>query len=78
MKLEQVTHPLKPEQHLSVMKLVNVVTGRIAPDTVNVDKAVDIGWSQLKTYEPSLPEGFHCPIVRNIITIAKKNKTTRD
>ena len=43
MKLEKVTHPLKPEQHPSVTKLVDVVTGRIAPDTVNVDMALDIG-----------------------------------
>jgi len=38
--------------------LVNVVTGRIAPETVNTHDAVDIGNEQLISFEKSRPDGF--------------------
>jgi len=38
--------------------LVNVVTGRIAPETVNTHDAVDIGNEQLISFEKSRSDGF--------------------
>ena len=39
--------------------LVNIVSGRICPDEVNVHNAVDLGKAQMEEYEASWPEGFH-------------------
>ena len=38
---------------------VNIVSGRIGPDSVNVDNAVSIGRTQLHAYKSSWPEGFN-------------------
>jgi len=37
---------------------VNIVTGRIAPSTVNVDKSVEIGKAQLEMFEKDWPAGL--------------------
>jgi len=44
---------------------VNIVTGRIAPSTVNVDKSVEIGKAQLEMFEKDWPAGFQTPIPKN-------------
>ena len=73
-QLAKTMHPIIPEQHPSVTELVNIVTGRVAPDSVNVDKALEIGHQQLRSYEQSLPEGFHNPISRTVKTMASMKK----
>jgi len=44
---------------------VNIVTGRIAPSTVSVDKSVEIGKAQLEMFEKDWPAGFKTPIPKN-------------
>ena len=65
-KLAQSIDPLDPTQHPK--NLVNIVTGNIAPESVNVDNSVQVGSSQMKEIEQSWPENFHG-------TISKKNET---
>ena len=48
--------------------LVNIVTGRVAPENVNVDKGVELGKKQMKEFEASLSDGFRKPISRTVIT----------
>ena len=71
-KMENVIDPLDPSQHPP--SIVNIVTGRIAPDSVNVDNAIAIGTKQLKEFESALPEGFHNTISKKVTTMATMKK----
>ena len=62
-KLEMSTDPLDPRDHSD--EIVNIVTGRIAPSTVSVDKSVAIGKAQLEMFEKDWPAGFQTPIPKN-------------
>ncbi len=53
-KLQTCIDPLNTASHL-----VNIVTGHICTDEVNVHNAIDLGKSQMKEYEASWPAGFH-------------------
>ncbi|KAK3880169.1 hypothetical protein Pcinc_015301 [Petrolisthes cinctipes] len=48
-KLELCIHPLKPDEH--PQGLVNIVTGKMNPDTVNVENAHTIGSQQRQQFE---------------------------
>ena len=57
--------------------LVNIVSGRICPDEVNVHDAVDLGKAQMEEYEASWPEGFHQPLKKRVRTMEDCKKKTR-
>ena len=65
--------PLEPKTH-SEGRLVNICTGRIAPEDVNVWNAVAIGASQLAEFERSWPEGFYKTISKQVVTFATKKR----
>ena len=48
-KLSICIDPLNTKDHLS--DIINIVSGEICPDTVNVGKAISLGEKQLKDYE---------------------------
>jgi len=54
-KLLTCIAPLDPRSHPA--DLVNVVTSRVAPETVNAHGAVNIGNEQLVSFEKSWPGG---------------------
>ena len=54
--------------------MVNVVTGLIAPDTVNVNKAVKRGKTPMQVFENALPSGFHGPISKQVTTLNTTKK----
>ena len=39
--------------------LCNIVNGQVAPDSVNVQNALQIGEQQSNDFSASLPQGFH-------------------
>ena len=47
--LNNCIDPLKPSSHPA--ELVNVVTGHVAPDKVNVERALEIGTEQMRDFE---------------------------
>ena len=55
-KLNQCLDPLDPTDHPE--GITNIVTGFIAPDSVNVNKTVDIGKSLLSTFSLHCQMGF--------------------
>ena len=57
--------------------LINVVTGRIAPETVNAHDAVDIGNGQLVSLEKSWPSGFNASLSKLVVTMAVKRKAVK-
>ena len=58
-KLKTCIDPLNTAGQASA--LVNIVSGHICTDEVNVHDAVDLGKAQMEEYEASWPEGFHQP-----------------
>ena len=74
-KLEMSMDPLDPTDHPD--EIVNIVSGRMAPNSVNVDKAVEIGKAQMVHFEESWPSGFNTPIPQSIVTMAVAEKSVR-
>ena len=66
-------NPLDPSNHPE--NIVNVANGKIAPKSVNVDKAVDIGTKQPKEFESNLPGGFHDTISMRVVTMLHMKKS---
>lgn len=71
-KLETCIDPLSPDAHPEC--LVNVVSGALAPASVNVEKAVAIGKSQLSKFQKDLPESFNATLERKVTTMATIKK----
>ena len=63
-KLEESINPLDSAQHPEE-GILNIVNGRISPDEVNVDRALEIGETTMKTFELSWPTGFNSPISKD-------------
>ena len=49
--------------------IVNVVSGRISPGSVNVKNSVTIGKEQMKKYEATWPSGFNDALPNKVITM---------
>ena len=56
---------------------VNIVSGSICPDEVNVHDAVDLGKAQMEEYETSWPEGFHQLLKKKVCKMQECKKKTR-
>lgn len=56
-----------------------IVTGLVAPATMNAEQAVKIGKAQTVSFEKSLPLGFYGPISKQVVTknAAKKSVKVR-
>ena len=67
-KFQTVINPLDSNEHMD--RIINVVTGRVAQDNVNVDKSVEIGLQQMNDFESSWPVGFHSSISKKVITMS--------
>lgn len=63
-KLMLYVHPLKPDEH--PQGLVNIVTGRMNPETVSVENVRTILFQQRQQFESRWPEGFYRPIVNKV------------
>ena len=74
-KLSTCIDPLNPAEHQD--GVMNIITGMVHQDQVNVDEAVAIGKKQLAEFESSWPEGFHGSIGTRVKTMsAAKKKVT--
>ena len=75
-KLEQFINPLEPTQHPT--SLVNVSTGYITKDNaVNVEKAVELGCQQIKSFVKGLPSSFHKAIPKQVRLLKSQKKGVR-
>ena len=74
-KLKLSIDPLNTAGQASA--LVNMVSGRICPDEVNVHDAVDLGQAEMEEFEASWPEGFHQPLKKIVHPMKECKKTTR-
>ena len=55
-------------------KLINIFTGQLAPDGVNVEEANAIGGDQMKSFRNSWPQGFYSTISKKIVPFDIKRK----
>ena len=56
---------------------MNIVTGKIGPDKVNVDNAVHIGQTQMVSYESGWPETFNGTLSTKVVTMAVGKKSIK-
>ena len=71
-KLEMCIDPLNSDNHPD--GIVNIVTGRIAPDAVNVDNSVDMGKERKKQFETGWPNTFYEPLSNKVVTMSVTKK----
>ena len=71
-KIAIIIHPLNVDAHPECP--VNVVTGSISPETVNVDEAVMIGTQQMQEFKELLPNGLHEKIKKKVVTMTESKK----
>ena len=71
-KLEMCIDPLNSDNHPD--GIVNIVTGRIAPDAVNVDNSVAMGKEQMKQFETGWPKTFYEPLSNKVVTMSVTKK----
>ena len=64
--------PLNSDNHPD--GIVNIVTGRIAPDAVNVDNSVATGKEQRKPFETGWPKTFYEPLSNKVVTMSVTKK----
>lgn len=67
-KLQTLIDPLNPDEHPD--RLLNVATGSIAPNNVNVDDAVRKGIEQMVTFEQTWSNDFYQSLSNNVVTMA--------
>ena len=66
--------PLNPSGHLT--DIVNIVSGQVASELVDVDNSVAIGTKQMKSYEATWPDGFYHAIAKRVVTMAETKRHT--
>ena len=71
-KMNRSIDPLDPSDHPD--GIINIVTGRIAPDNVTADQSVKIGQQQMKDFESRWPDGFNSTINKKVVTMATMRK----
>jgi hypothetical protein len=69
-KLEMCIDPMDPADHPD--GIVNIVSGKIGKDEVNVHKSVEIGRLLMKEFENKWPDGFYGPIPKKVVTMSVK------
>ncbi len=74
-KLSQCINPLDPTQHPD--GIVNIVSGKIGPQNVNVHETITLGTIQRDEFDKSLPGAFHEPIEKRAVTMAATKKSMK-
>lgn len=74
-KLEHCIDPLDPAGHSPT--LFNIVSGKLADESVNVQNAVQIGRDCMQAYEDKLPQGFHEKISSPLKTMGATRKQVK-
>lgn len=73
LKLQGFIDPLKPDKHPE--NLVNIATGRVFSDEINVYDAVKIGRNQMNEFENGWPEYFYERIPQQVKTMSATKKS---
>ena len=68
-KLQTCIDPLNADDHPT--GIINIVSGRIGPESVNADDSVNIGKKKINAYEASWPEGFYNSLTNKVVTLLR-------
>jgi len=71
-RLSTCIDPLQSDDHPP--GLLNIVTGGLCHDRVNVDASVSIGIKQMKEYELHWPESFNKPLTKQVVLMSISRK----
>lgn len=71
-KLELCVDPLDPTKHPET--IINIASGQLAAESVNVDLAVELGSEAMSKFESSLPQGFDEKISKTVVTQSEGRK----
>ena len=71
-KLEMCIDPLSIDHHTDC--IVNIATGAISSESVNVDKSVSIGEHQLQAFKANWPESFKSSLTKQIVTMSDSRR----
>ena len=71
--LKNCLHPFRTSTRPK--EIVNIYTGKLSDELVNVDRCVDIGAEQVSSFYKLLPGGFHEPLSKKMITMSSMKKT---
>lgn len=71
--LSKIVDPLDPSSHPGG-HLMNIVSGEIAPENVNVHEAISKGKEVIKKFKESWPSGFYQTISQPVITMDTTKK----
>ena len=71
-RLDQCIDPLDPADHSST--LFNIVSGKLAAESANVQNALQIGKDCVQAYENKLPQGFYNKISNYVVTMDTTSK----
>ena len=74
-KLQEYIDPMSPDHHPP--ELVNIVLGKVAKETVNVHRAVEIGSNQMKEFEHGWPKSFHEKLSHKVTTQVDPENTSK-
>ena len=58
-------------------EIVNIVTGSLSSNSVNVDDAVQLGITQQILFETNLPQGFYEPLSKSVVTMTALKKSVK-
>ncbi|KAL8566826.1 hypothetical protein ACOMHN_052224 [Nucella lapillus] len=68
--------PMDPDSHPDGA-LMNIVTGAIAQQDVNIDRALILGQEQVEASESSWPEGFYNLLKNRVVTFSGNRKAVK-
>ena len=71
-KLELCIDPLDPCKHPEA--IINVASGQLAAESVNVDLAIELGSEAMNKFQSSLPQGFDKKISKTVVTRSEGKK----
>jgi len=71
--LQECIDPVDPDSHPDGA-LLNVVTGAVAPQDVNIERTVTLGQEQMEALESTWPEGVYNTIKRQVVTFSGNRK----
>ena len=66
-RLDQCIDPLDPADHSAI--LFNIVSGKLAAESANVQNALQIGKGCMQAYENKLPQCFYNRIGSHVVTM---------
>ena len=68
-RFQSYNDPLNPSSHPT--DIVNIVSGHVASESVDVDNSVAIGKKQMKLYEATWSDGFYHAVAKKVVTMAE-------